>query len=636
LAADRPAFAANIRARRGSRAFFSKTRILPDTAPPPDMAPHPRNADSAVAMNKFNREKPDRAEKSRNFIAYADRLEMDRFLAQPEFRIKSHRQVLQSTFSFFSAPPDKVCKFFVTKRLPEIYDTIEQLVSAVRIIFPRNDQNRNEKLREYSVFSYNVLNVIRHWNIARIATLIGHFQQYSRNVYITDLKPLTRLIYRPIIILDAVNAGQHIPIILRNLYGLILAKTGKPVLTKKQEKIIQDLTYQYEKISREICYELYPLLMKMLCHKWHDYNTFFTGYHEKICEFLEIQESQCIIPPEQIDRVVANIDEITDADKEVSAKNTGGEDEAAGERLEKQKLEKTMKSGLETLEILFPGSGWNQPENFPDFYQYFVYVFDFKKGVDHIHPENPVLQSFILAQILQDLFYGWRSMMSRTHSPLARLITEWQKECEALLNHDYLKLLTEYYNYFSIATQFRSKDYGQKIIGEINSFTKFSLFPFYNYAIPNNIGLRQDGRGKLWDKIQALYHELDRIASMPNEAAYINKRSAPFVFDVPNPVSRRLFSLFEKEARSNEILITVTHEIAAVFHYLTNCPDSWAYSAEHYKKIFRSRSSTGIIPAKRQYQDLNPDNTFRNSIEKLRWQANEKFNKVISKSRGVK
>jgi hypothetical protein len=125
-----------------------------------------------------------------------------------------------------------------------------------------------------------------------------------------------------------------------------------------------------------------------------------------------------------------------------------------------------MRNGLETLEILFPGSGWSQPEYFPDFSQYFAHVYDFKKGVDCIHPQNPLLQIFVLAQIVQDLFYGWHSMipMSKNDAryPLGSFIFDWQESFEKLMYRHYLKLLSEYHDYFSLTAEFRQKPYGRK------------------------------------------------------------------------------------------------------------------------------------------------------------------------------
>jgi hypothetical protein len=222
---------------------------------------------------------------------------MDRFLAQPEFRIKSCRQVLWSFVSFFNAPPDKVSPFFVTRRLPEVCGALEQLITTVRIVFPRNDQDRSAWVRVHSPFSYNVLNVIRHWNISQISSLTGRLLNHPRSVYISELKQLTQLIYRPIVILDAVDADRHIPVMVNKVYRLIYAEGDGIAFTEKRKKTLQNLTYLYGEVSGGVRYALYPLLMKLLCAKWYDYETFFTKHRQRIYEFLDIKKGDCVIPP---------------------------------------------------------------------------------------------------------------------------------------------------------------------------------------------------------------------------------------------------------------------------------------------------------------------------------------------------
>lgn len=610
--------------------FFDKKSSLPNNGEDQSQPPDTPDSNSNAESNKTPRNKPSLAKKHLSKHAYTDRVQMDRLLARPEFRIKSYWQVLWSSLSFFRAPPDKVCKFFVINRLPQICNMLEQLVAEVRIIFPRSDHGRNVRLRTDSPFSYKVLNVIRHWNISRISAMVGFLQHHSDNVYISDLKHLIRLIYQPIFTLDAVDADEHFPFILNNLYRLLPLNYDRADSAEAWKKTIETMTHLYREVSREACYALYPLLMSMLCEKWCDYSTFLTDYRQEIYEFLELKEEGCIIPPKGIGNVFLSIDDLGAED--VNSETVVLTEENSNQKSEKQSLERVMQNGLETLDMLFPGAGWNQPTVFPDFYQYFVHVFHFKKGVDCLHPQNPVLQIFILEQILQDLFYGWHSMIKFSETgnehPLVKLIIGWQQGFEKLIYHDYLKLLAEYYSYFSLAAEFRQKAYGRKITNEINYFMKNMILPFYDYSGSGNIDVPLSEYDNIFNKIEALYHELDKIAAMPDKTAYIGNSSAPFVFDVPNPVSKRLFSLFGAENRSNEILITLTHEITAVLHYLVNCPDSWAYTIDHHKKIFRSKSFTNMLPMEWRDQGLNPDDIFRHSIERLRLQAIQKFERT--------
>jgi hypothetical protein len=603
-------FASGLDEARKLDAFYAKSSALPNHSDRLRQQPFVLNT-SDTGSRRQNRAVSTPEPKNN---AYTDRIQMDELLARPEFRIKSYRQVFQSALSFFGPPPDKACKYFVAKRLPKIYNTLEQLVTTVRLIFPRSDQGKNTRLREESLFAYKALNVIRRWNIARIASVIGFLQNHPSNVYLSDLKQLARLIYRPLFILDAVDADEHIPFILAQLYRLALSKDGGNEEWKKNSETVMRL---YEEVTREIGYMLYPLLMNMVCKKWCNYATLLTEHRQKIYAFLELKEEDCIVPPEQITEAMS--DAAAPAHEETAA--------APEENDETRKLKKVMRNGLETLELLFPGSGWNQPESFPDFYQYFVHVFNYQKGIDCIHPQNPVLQILILSQILQNLFYGWHNMSAahRPDHPLGNLIADWQEEFDKLIYRNYLKLLAEYHAHFSLAAEFRPKIYGRKITDEINHFTKYTMLPFFDYSGPEGAQLSSNESEAIFSKIDALYLELDKIVAMPDKTKHVGDLSAPFVFKVPTPVSKRLFSLLSEENRSNETLLTMTYEITAVLHYLMNSPDSWAYGTDRYKKIFRSREYTGIIPDEWHEEGVNPDNLFRQSIDRLRQQAAQKF-----------
>jgi hypothetical protein len=611
--------------------FFAKTSAPPSKEPPSGSKRDDLGTNPVVALGKLTKSGSflvRNDEEQRHKISYADRTKMDRFLALPEFRIKSRWQVLRSTLTFFNEPPEKVCKFFVTKRLPEICDVLEQLITTARIILPRNDQDRSAWLRVHSPFSYNVLNVLRRWNISRIASLTGRLQNHPRNVYISELKKLTQLIYRTIVILDAVDADRHIPVMVNKVYRLIYAEGEGIAFTGKQKKTIQNLTYQYGKVSGRVRYALYPLLMKLLCAEWYDYETFFREHRQRIYDFLDIKKGDCVIPPRWAEPIVSDIDEIKNIGKKADSENPDEDDD---EQRLNQKLEQTLKNGLKTLEILFPGSGWNRPQFFPDFYQYFAHVFDFEKDVQRIHPENPVLQILVLSHILQDVFYGLSHVVIRPKDnadalSLEKLIFDWQEAVEKLIYHDYFKLLTDYFDYFSVASQFRKKPYGERVANELHYFTKNFLLPFFDCSVElEDIHFSVNDHGNLFSKIDALYEKFESIVSTPDKTVFIDNFSHPFVFDMPNPVSKRLFSLFHKEFRTNEILITIAHEITAVIHYFINSPDSWAYVSDHRRKKFRSMDSAGLIPLEWQDKGMDPDSIFRNSIEILRQEAAEKF-----------
>ena len=69
----------------------------------------------------------------------------------------------------------------------------------------------------------------------------------------------------------------------------------------------------------------------------------------------------------------------------------------------------------------------------------------------------------------------------------------------------------------------------------------------------------------------------------------------PYIFQVPNPVSKRLDTLLAQKKRNNASLIFFTLAITVVLDQLLNDEDSWAYG-DRSGILFRSENGEGIRP----------------------------------------
>jgi hypothetical protein len=144
----------------------------------------------------------------------------------------------------------------------------------------------------------------------------------------------------------------------------------------------------------------------------------------------------------------------------------------------------------------------------------------------------------------------------------------------------------------------------------------------YNYLEDFAFSVVEDSRLGNTEYKETTYTDVFSEAKAGNKKCSVTNPDAPYKFDVPTPVSKRLASLIAKEDRTNAALVNVTFHVAAVLHYIVNDRESWAYKTNE-RKIFRSSDDIGIIPAVFNDMGINPDNIFRTSIESLRTKARQ-------------
>jgi len=558
-------------------------------------------------------------------IPYWNRVKMDRYCGQVEFEIKSSAQVLVSVLSFFGDPADYVNPAFVNRRMNEYYKRIELLVASVRTLFPRNNLKRNEQMRKASPFAFAVLDTIRYWNIDHISAELSRIQVRPRSVKTTDLADILRDIYKPLYMLEQLELETHIKGAFTLLYKALYVE--KPSDAKKYQDLIKTALYSLGVIRRDIRFQLYPLFMKLISHCWLPYEAFFKERRNRIAHFLGVTEKNRINP--QMENSLTE-DEAVEIAKEVEDEEITAEDEtekgeeetlSEEEQSEKQAQEseaKAVKKGLSALETLFPGSGWERIQFFPDLYPYFSDVFSFKKGAELIAPTDPLQQVFVLCRILEELFFGLRYVTfgtiigpdgnaERLDDPMVKIINEWQGIVEKSFDKEYLTRLDEYCRMLENTAESRTSNYAKRLMNELHWAKRLYFLPYYRFESIMPPSFQKNTLTAVYPIVSTLRRYLAALAGAIEEG---NRRGGaekkapcdgidnpwePYVFQVPNPVSKRLDALLGQKKRNNASLVTFTLLVTTVLDHLLNDEDSWAYSKKS-DFIFRSENGDGIRP----------------------------------------
>ena len=583
--------------------------------------------------------------------SYFERVKMDRYAAQFDFEIKNSLQVLISTLSIVGEPADYVNPRFVTRKMNRYYSKIEQLVTATRSLFPRNNARRSERMKKTSSFAYNILDIIRHWNIERIESEMTKLQAHPRAARVTEFAEIMRLVYKPLFILEKLSMDTHIKGAYKLLYKLIYVENPSEPKEKNQDLVRVALT-SYAEVRRDVHYGLYPLIMKLISDRWIPYELLFTERRRRFMVFIGTLESEQIKPQaftsdqEETDNLESIQEDIR---KEQEAEKAGsgeeGEDPNDPEVIERKKKEvaaqaekKAQIHGLSALESLFPEAGWDKLAQCPDMYPYFVNVYGLRRGYELIPATDPLQQVAVLMHILEDICVGLRYVTfglvvgpDGKRTPASELIgetiTHWRQYIDDGFSKEYLPRLTEYCRILEQSTETRSSPYAKRTLNELHWARRLYFLPYYKFESLGPPPFQKQDTVAVYSEVRNFRKYLTLIAAGIEQGKQRGGAEAKVIcdgienpwkqynFEVPNPVSKRLDVLLGPGKRNNAALIFFALSTATVLDHLVNSETSWAYS-ERPSALFRSVNDAGVVPVFGIDTKLDADQIFKDAMKK--------------------
>jgi len=400
--------------------------------------------------------------------------------------------------------------------------------------------------------------------------------------------------------------------------------------------------------------------MKSVSGRLMPYEKFFNERKNRIMAFLKINDDEQI-DPSQIQDVskTANTDvsdtavssanesrDSSDSNERGEESNTTNEtaeekEETPEEKSRKIAVEsekKALDRGLQTLEFLFPKAGWDRISTYPDFYPYFVDIFDLRKGIVNIAPTDPLQQIYLLMRIIEELFYGLRSVSFGTIAMpdggsedagefLSDLIGNWRYFMEIGFEKEILPRMSEYVRLLEGSPDAWNSPYTKKVASDIHWLKRLYFLPFYKFESMGPPPIQKKDITPVYPQIKKLRRYLAAIGAgieLGNRSGGaernahcdgINNPWAQYVFQVPNPVSTRIDALLAGKTKSNAALIYFTLAVTTVLDYLVNSEDSWAYS-NRAEPLFRSIGGEGVTPLTGIDNPIDADAIFKESLKK--------------------
>ncbi|MDR2186355.1 MAG: hypothetical protein LBO80_11930 [Treponema sp.] len=557
--------------------------------------------------------------------SYRERVKMDRYAGQTEFDIKTSGQVFYSMISIFGDIVDYVSPAFVTKRMNDYYKRIELLVTSTRTLFPRNNLRRNERLRKTSPLAFSVLDTIRYWNIERIAEDLARIQARPRQAKVSDFADILRAVYKPLFILEHLDPDTHIKESYKLIYKILYLENPNEAAKDKYQELIRAALSSLGVIRRDVHYLLYPLLLKTLSDRWLPYELFFMERRNRFIAFLNVAEENQLYPS-AVSTVKAPAEgeqkeETPEAGEEAPSQDEEDDpetEEQRAKRLTQETEKKAVDRGLQTLEALFPKAGWDRFSFYPDLYPYFFDVFGLRKGYELLAPTDPLQQIAVLMRIIEELFFGLRYVSfgtvigadgnpDRVNDGLGDIQNNWHSYIENSFEKEYLPRLVEYCRILDSSSESRTSNYVRRILNELYWAKRLHFLPYYKFDSTFPPPFQKKDIIALYPEFRKLRKYLTAVAAGIEQGNKLGGADAqapcdgidnpwdPYVFQVPNPVSRRLDMLLSGKRKNNASLIFFTLAVVTVLDYLVNNENSWAYS-DRPGPLFRSVNGEGIKP----------------------------------------
>jgi len=577
--------------------------------------------------------------------SYFERVKMDRYMAQPEFEIKSSFQALVSIFSLFGDPVDSINPRFVNGRIGGYVKKVETLVNATRALLPRNNARRSERLKKASPYYFSILDTIRYWDIERIDEELGKIKIHPRNTTIFDFVEIIRYIYKPLFILEKLTMDLHIKGAFKVLYKVIYIEDPTEPKDKSQEFIRVALS-AFSDIRNEVHFGLYPILMKYISDRWFPYEQLFVERRRRLMNFLSLSEHDQIEPLDALasqaeDVNLEKIKEEADKGKEDEAGKeaaSGGVEDAEKKAREDAALaeKKVVEHSLKALESLFPKAGWEKLEEFPDLYPYFVNVYQMRRGYELIGPSDPLQQIAVLMHIMDDLCTGLQTVTFgnaagsdgspvRIGELISSTISNWRRLLDDSFSKAYLPRLNDYCRMLEHSTESRTSTYAKRTLNEIRWTRRLYFLPYFKFDSMGPPPFQKQDVTAIYGEVRTLRKYLTMVAAGIEQGNKMGGAEAKakcdgidnpwdkYHFEIANPVSKRLDALLPPNKRNNTVLVFFALAVVTVLDDLLNNENSWAYG-EKVGPVFRSVNNLGVTPVFGVDNKLDADKIFKETL----------------------
>ncbi len=550
--------------------------------------PKGKNQDSSIDYNQINDSLRNNSAYTGHYshkkrkskkIKYLDRIKIDLIASKPEHRVKTRASIIYTYFSFLIKNKDTVNPEFIIEGDRFYYNHIEELVTKLKAL---KKMIKPSIFKNYiNLFYRDIIKILLSWDLKEMSRDMSYLQKSPRGRDIKECAELCRLIYIPIFKLINTDLKLIYAAVDRLYRVLIIVYHDDPDQLTNIKNQYLDVKEKIKVVYKDVSYTCYPLLLKLTGERFYYFREFLQKDLKNILEFLKLDMDDLIVPPENINELGKNQYSLNHLKKKIEKE----EHLNIMQTSENDRNQEEVKNIPELLEKLFPESKWSEFEKFPDLFPYFHPLFKFPKGTELIAAEDPIQQIIVLAAIIQDLLYGFRSIKILTDQKelIESTTDKWHLFIDDMIQKNYTKILVEYCRNIDKSIDFAAGKFGQKLITDIYWFKRRFILPFLKLKIlykPASVPIKAPKFHVQVNKFYTALAELMESLDKSNDRQeIIENYDKTFHFEIKNITSYRLKKILEQEniAPTNENLIRYTMMLVSFLDFLINSSRSPYY-----------------------------------------------------------
>lgn len=542
--------------------------------------------------------------------------QMDKLMMSDEYKIKQNYGIFNFVRKFKKNGTELLSKSFVQYTLQADIDHLQALATTVKMLIQAAPDSYKSKIANESGDKFRLVRTIGNWTMSTYKTALIDLQAHPEAVTVGMTAPLVKALYRDLLKIYYLGEA-NIPNMIKDVYGDLIKypKADQPKLLKISKEALTEWLHVYTQIIKG----LYPLLMRMCSNKFEAFPYFFTNQTNAIFNFLGINKFDLLLPQKKGEQAAAQANADAQDGKKEDAKKDENKDDTKkeGEKKEEPKKEPRadmLKAGLNLLNTMFPQAGFNHLETMPDMFPYFEPMYDFEDGYNVIAPENPMMITMVLLRISEDIFQGCRNIQftaeldedSDSKDTLSAALNEWSAYRETVFEKNYLEEILELVNKQYSQSEFKTSNFGKKLITSLLWQTKYNFLPHFEFV---QLLLEKPNKDNQYRPLclrVTFLKELFVMMSRSADSASKDKSKVlgvanpwnRYEFDIPNIVSKRMDVLLgakrdDKEtAATNANLIKYAACVLSVLDWWINSKASPAYATDS-SKIYRINEKDG-------------------------------------------
>ncbi|MDR1894004.1 MAG: hypothetical protein LBQ61_04825 [Spirochaetales bacterium] len=536
-------------------------------------------------------------------MGWLDRLRTNWTAAKGDHNILPLGAALSSLFPF-SNPRETIKTSFIKSGQKYFYQPLANIQEGLKRLAAGSDGIQN--VSRPMPFDKTILKILLSFNLGGLKEELAEAEKNQRNLALNNTAAICQFLFTPVIKLQNLDMEAHIlPAIKRygelwrQYYVLNKNQSGLDLLRQDLDSLITELP----KLFYRIHYNCYPLLMKLCCPKYADYNEFYRNYKSDYLAFLNLQESDLLSPPSKAEMAsVKSGPQGESGPANPAAKNettgTGkAQDEEKQKEEEKEKKKKendkeAYRRGVDILNQMFPKAGFDRLEQFPDLMPYFSTLIKFPKNFELLPPGDPLHPAAVLMIVLKELFFGVNSAQfgplktedwdePNVQDTLERYTGNWFQFIEDFLPNQILDRLLTFCRGIEKGLDFAQSDYGRRLESDIYWQKRLLFFPYikmHNPAISKPPTPAKFMKlSSLTKELKELFRVLIELSPPQVQGPVVKNMNAPIKFPIESAISKRFFKVLKQKnvPAVNGELFKAVYSILAILSELINSPDSF-------------------------------------------------------------